>query len=165
MITPIEFFKEQVKIWNENQYCGNCWDFGAPLSESGFEKYQLKEGKECCYQLIITDYSVDESNEYNTASFARRKTCNHRFTMYIVKASSIDINTYNEIEDHPINESKWETILKPLFECFSCDAMIDYCAIVGYPVLIPQWRVEKVINKHSNNYDGIKITGVFREIS
>lgn len=165
MITPIEFFKEQVKIWNESQHCGNCWDFSAPLSESGFEEQQLKEGKECCYQLVITDYATDESNEYNPANYARRKVCNHRFVMYIVKASDIGTNTYDEIDNHPIEESKWETIIKPLFECFGCDAMIDYCQIVGYPIQIPQWRVEKVINKTSNNYDGVKITATFREIS
>lgn len=163
MITPIEFFKKQVEIWNNEQFCGSCWDFGAPLSESGFEAHKIKEGKECCNQLIITDYSTDESNEYNTANFTRRKTCTHRFTMYIVKASSIDINTYNEVDGHPTEESKWETIIKPLFECFNCDAMIDMCEVNGYLIQIPQWRVEKVINKTSNNYDGIKITGVFRE--
>jgi len=164
MITPIEFFKKQVDIWNENQHCNNCWVFGAPLSESAMESQRLRDRSECCYQLLITDYSTDTSSEYNSSNYPIRKICNHRFVMYVVKPNRIDVNNYNEIDEHPVNESKWKEIIEPLFECFSCDAMLDYCQILGYPVQIPQWRVEKVINKTSNNYDGIKVTAVFREV-
>lgn len=164
MTNPIEFFKKQVEIWNGNQHCGNCWEFGSPLSESGFEEQQLREESKCCYQFIITDYRTTTRSEFNSSNYPTRKICEHRFTFYVVKASSIDINTYNEIDNHPISESKYETIIKPLYDCLSCDAVLDYCQILGYPVQGIQWDVAPVINKTSNNYDGIKVTGMFREI-
>lgn len=162
-MNPIDFFEKQVKIWNENQFCNNCWSFGAPLSESGFEEQKLREGEACCYQIAITDYSTTSRTNYNSSMLEISKTCEYRFTMYVVKSSNIDINTYNEIDQHPISESKWETIIKPLRECFDCNAVLDYCQILGYPVQIPEWRIDNVINKTSNNYDGIKITAVFRQ--
>lgn len=165
MINPIEFFKEQVAIWNETNHCGNCWSFTAPLTESGFNEYQLRDGKECCYLLAITDYRTTSSNEYNSVNWTRRKVCDHRIVMYIVKPSNIGINHHNEIDGHEECESKYESIIKPLRECFECDPIIDYCEIVGYPVQITQWNVDNVFNLHDNNYDGIKITAVMREIS
>lgn len=163
-MTAIEIFEKQVEIWNQNQFCNNCWVFSAPLSEEAMNAYQLRSEEECCYHLFVVDYSSSTRNIYNSSNYLTQKTCEERFTIYIAKSDRIDINNYNEIEEHPIDQSKWETIIKPLIECFTCDMMIDDCDILGYPVMIPEWNVSKVINLHDNNYTGIKITGLFRRI-
>lgn len=163
-MNPIDFFQKQTEIWNGKQYCDSCWFFGAPLSESALNVQQLRDGSECCYQVMITDYSTSTRSDYNSSQFVTRKICDHRFTMYVVKQSRPDINNYNEIDNHCTKESKWKTIIEPLFNCLSCESVIDYCEILGYPVQIPEWNVVKVINHLDNNFDGVRITGVFRQI-
>src|SRR5690554_3299762 len=163
-MNPIDFFKEQIAIWNDEQYCDSCWSFGAPLSESAMNLQQLRDGEECCYQLMITDYNSRTTTEYNNTPYPTRVVCDHRLTIYVLKQSRIDINTYNEIDGHSECESKWETIIKPLFDCFACNAVMNSCEILGYPLRITQWDVSKVINYADNVFDGIRITANFREI-
>lgn len=163
-MTVIEFFEKQVEIWNQEQYCNSCWFFGAPLSESALETQQLREETKCCYQLMVTDYTASERKEYNTSNFITRSVCDQRITFYVVKESQIDINNYNEVNNHPVDESKWEAIFKPLLECLTCDTVLDFCSIQGYPTQIPEWTVTRVNNYTDKNFAGLKIVATFREI-
>lgn len=163
-MTAIEFFEKQTEIWDIERFCNNCWDFSAPMSESAANIQQLRKNKECCYQLMVTDYRHSRREEYSTIGLVSRVVCEERMTIYVVKAGSIGINNYNEIDGHFTSESKWESVLKPLFECFSCEDILAKCEILGYQFRIPVWDVEKVIDWNDNNYTGIKINAVFRTI-
>ena len=44
---------------------------------------------------------------------------------------NLGVNNYNEIKDHPIEESKWETIFKPIIDCLGCDNILDTCELLG----------------------------------
>ena len=162
-MNPISFFEEQVKKWNEDKKCGFCWQFSAPLKESAINIQQIRESDECCVQLMLTDLRLTEQKSYGTNGLITSNDCVYNFNIFALLPSRLDINTYNEIEGHTIEESKWKTKLEPLLECLGCDALIEICEIWKYPIQIPNWgAAEVLINYQDANYDGWKIPITFR---
>ena len=161
-MNPIAFFEEQVKKWNEEEKCGLCFSFSAPLKESAINIQQLREEEKCCVQVMLINLTGDGINGYNTSGLVADKTCNYSFNLFVLVPSRIDINNYNEIDGHLVEESKYKTIIEPLLECFGCDAILDFCEIWNYPIQVPSWRSEVVLNYQDNNFDGLKLTYNFR---
>ncbi len=157
----IKFFKDLATKWNEQKKCGFCWSFEAPLSESGMNATEISE--DCCIQLFVTEYETDTGYSYNEkTNIPNGKHCDHIFSLYVVKPSNLGINTFSEIKGHPISESLWETILKPLKNCIGCGNEIDLCDM-GFNFNILRWKMSVVKFKEDCNYVGWKIIGVFRE--
>lgn len=162
-MNPISFFEEQVKIWNENKKCGFCWQFSAPLKESAMNIQQIRESDDCCVQLMLTDLRLTEQKSYGSNGLITANDCVYSFNLYALLPSRIDINTYNEIDGHTIEESKWKTHLEPLLDCLGCDTLLDICTIWKYPIQIPTWGAADVlINYQDANYDGWRIPITFR---
>ena len=155
----IEFWSKQTKIWNDNSYCGRCWEFGAPLTESALNIQQIEN---CCVHLFVTNVRISTINNYTNGLFIQNKICQHSFTLYAVVPDLLSKNNYNEIKGHDISESRWETILKGLGNCLGCDKIIDECVIQGELFKITQWSMETVTNYADLNYTGWKIQGQFQ---
>jgi hypothetical protein len=159
----IDFWQKQVDKWNEENHCGLCWEFGAPLQQSQSNIQQLREDTKCCVQVFITDLSWEKHRSYNpTTGLVVSEYCDWTFNLFMLIPSELGKNNYNEISGYPIEESKWLTIFKPLIDCTACDPIIDFCEILGYNVQIPKWGGKTVHNYLAMVYDGIRITTTFR---
>ena len=163
----VQFFKNVSDVWNEENKCGFCWNFSAPLSESSMNEYTPTNDKKCCVNLFITNYTT--SNGYKLAQApginigaTSLDWCDHIFTLYVVKNAEIGLNTYNEQPNHDVEESLWSTILDPLQNCLGCGNEIDLCDF-GNDFEIIKWNMEAVKYKDDSNYTGWKIMGIFRQ--
>lgn len=157
----VKFFQDLADRWNTDQKCGFCWSFSAPLSEDRMNA-TIKD-EPCCVHLFLT--FISNSHGYKTTPKTGLKSlewCDVNFTLYAVQKTNLGINAYNEIPDHPIDESLWKTILEPLNNCLGCGNELDLCEL-GYDFEIIRWQMETTLLQHDNNYTGWKINGTFRQ--
>lgn len=157
----VQFWQDQVKIWNEEQKCGFCWAFGGGLTEAGINAYRIREGEECCVHLFVTVPTLLPHNENNENGLVVNPKCDYGFVLWALKPSRLDINNHNEIPSHDENEGAWNSIHYPLIECLGCDEMQYVCENLGYAVEISRWMMEAVFKQFDNNYDGWRIEGTF----
>lgn len=157
----VAFFQELVDKWNAEQKCGFCWSFSAPLSNSGMNMSLAKDGECCCVHLFLTYIGTDYGYKTANTGVKNLEWNDTFFTLYVVKQTNLGVNVYNEIPNHPIDESLWESILEPLENCLGCGNELELCEM-GYPFEIMKWRKETVILEHDDNYTGWKINGTFR---
>ena len=158
----VNFWQKQVAKWNEESKCGLCWNFGAPLIDSQANIQQHEEA--CCVSVMITNLWDEKNvNFVNQTVWEANKVCRFGFTLFVGVPSSFGVNNYNEILHHPIDESRWETIFKPLQECLGCELVLDECAIQGYLFKNTLWRKELRMNHTDMNLAGWKITAIFEE--
>lgn len=159
----ITFFDDLTEKWNAEENCGSCWSFGAPLSEAGMNATEKPDTEVCCTHLIITDYETSSSYTKNDKTgLKNREWCDHIFTLYAVRQSNLGINMYNEQDGHPISESLWETILKPIQSCLGCGNELELCEM-GYDFEIFSWKMKATKYLHDQNYTGWRILGIFRQ--
>lgn len=157
----VDFWKKQVEAWDAENKCGFCWTFGAPLTDEAANTQQTEEP--CCVSVFVTDITQSSSRRYADTSWLNSRVDNHGFTLYVLKRDGLGVNNYNEILGHPVTESKWETILKPLKECVTAEGVLEFCEILGYNVQIPTWQMETRINWLDENYTGWRIRVNFTE--
>ena len=151
----VNFFKQQVERFNLDDKCGLCWAFEAPMTESALNLVQLEEDTKCCVHLFMTSLQFSKKNRYSAqTTFVNGESCEYTFTLYVLQASRMDLNNYTEIKGHPVSESKWETIYKPIFDCLSCENVLETCEILGYKVDVTKWDAFLVSNFRDLNYDG-----------
>ena len=158
----VAYFKDQVEKWNEEQKCGLCFEFSAPMFESALNVVQPEEP--CCVQVMLTDLNYTASNTYASSGLLSSQICEYSFTLYVLKASALGVNNYNEIKGHDTDSSKWATIYKPLADCFSCDVQLDFCALLGYAPEIKRWSMKMVKNYQDLTFDGWRIEGTFKTL-
>ena len=157
----VQFWQDQVDVWNEEQKCGFCWAFGGALTESAINTYRIRQGEECCVHLFVTHVQLITNNEYNESGMIVDPTCNYNFVLWALIPSRLDINNHNEIPEHEESEGVWNSIQFPLQECMGCDEMAYVCENLGYAVMIERWVMETVFKQFDNNYDGWRIEGTF----
>lgn len=159
----VAFFKDLVDHYNNLEKCGFCWSFGAPLSESALNKQQLRDEEVCCMNIFLSDVKYRSEIRYNTnTGLQNYEACNITFTLYVGRQTEdLGLNSYNEINDHPITESLWETIWKPLQDCFGCGRELDLCEL-GWDFDITKWDMSMVKFKEDINLTGWRIDGAFR---
>lgn len=162
----VNYWAQQVEKWNEESKCDLCWDFGAPLTEWAAETYQIKAGKECCVQvlLLFPDNVFSTNRTYASSGLITNLTCTNSFQVLFLLPSRIDINNYNEIPGHSIEESKWFTVFNKLKQCIECDAELDFCEILGTSYNITNWSARLVNNYTSNNYAGFRLNVSFQQV-
>lgn len=157
----IDFFETLIEKWNNEQKCGFCWEFSAPLSESGMNKHQSENP--CCVHAFITDYATQSGyTKDRLTNLANREWCDHNFVLYVVMQSNLGINVYNEISNHSIDAGLWKSILKPIQNCLGCGNELELCEM-GYNFEITKWTMQTVLLKEDENYTGWKISGTFRQ--
>ena len=159
----IDFFKALAAKYNDEQKCGFCWEFGAPLSESAMNNQQAVEGRQCCVNLFVADYKISSIYSVNNnTGLTTTEDCDHRFIVYVgQQREDIGQNVYNEIEGHEITSSLWAEVYKPLMDCLGCDRALYECEL-GFDFRVTAWDMETVKFKEDRNFTGWKITGRFR---
>lgn len=155
-------WKKQTEKWNAEQKCSFCWNFGIPMQESQMNIQQLREGSRCCVQVLMTDVKFSQNNTFqNGQNF--NNYCEWTHSLYFLLPSQMGVKNYNEIEGYPAEQSKWETIYQPLYDCIGCDEVMDFCETLGYHAAIVEWKGVPVYNYLDMNYDGWKLTITLRE--
>ena len=162
----VNFFKRQTDLWNEDNKCGFCWSFGAPLTESGVNETVIdKNCNDCCLvNLFITNLSERKNRNYNnTTKLLIDYTIDYTFTLHVLALDRTDTNVYNEQIGYPVCESKWSNILRPLQKCVCEEEVLKLCEILDKKILITNWNAITRINWLDNNYTGWSITMTFRD--
>lgn len=159
----VQFFQDLVDNYNADLKCGFCWQFGAPLSESGMNKQQIEQDSACCAHLFLTDYVERAEYRFNTSTGLNNyEACLLDFTIYVgVQREDIGQNVYNEIAGHPLDQGLWAEVFNPLKDCLGCGRELYLCEL-GYDFDITKWNMRKVQFKDDKNFTGWKIDGTFR---
>lgn len=159
----VQFFQDLADKYAADKKCGLCWSFGAPLSESGLNKQEITQENVCCVQMFLTDYSIGSEYRYSQRTeLLNFERCLHNFTLYVVQqVDDTGISTYNEITGHPISQSLWQTVYKPILDCLGCGKELYLCEL-GYDFDIIKWALKKVHLRGDRNLTGWKIDGTFR---
>lgn len=161
----VEFWKDQVGLWNEQNKCGLCWEFAAPLVSS---QINIVQEETCCVNVFLTDIRFREVKNRNaTTGLITGKSCVWTFSLYVLKKENLGVNNYNEIKDHPVEESKWETIFKPIIDCLGCDNILDTCEILGVTNVNVDMNQDAILihNYLDANYNGWKLNYTFTQIT
>lgn len=165
MVDVLDFFNTLVESFNDESKCDLCWTFTAPLRESDLNEYQQREDEECCVIVSLTEYQIEEVTRYNQeTSFVESRSLIHSFNLRFLVNGDIGRNVYNEIDGHPLAESKWATILNPLRECISSSDILDMCNQLGYTMYVERWLMYPEIDYLDNNFDGWKVGVRLREV-
>lgn len=162
----VDFFKQQVERWNDDMACGFCWEFDAPLTDSGVnESVMQTDAEECCpVKAFITNYTFRHNRTYNpTTTMLTNDSIDHTLTLHILAFDRVDTNVYQEQIGHPVSEGKWETILNPLRQCVCEESLLEFCEIINKRILITAWNAVARINWLDNNYTGWSITMTLRD--
>lgn len=159
----IEYFKALAAKYNEDQKCGFCWTFGAPLSESAMNNQQAVNDTQCCINMFVTDYQISSYYQTNNqTSLTNFEACDHRFTLYVVQQrEDIGQNVFNEIPGYDISTSLWQELYSPLQNCLGCERNLYECEL-GFDFMVTAWDMVIVKFKEDRNLTGWKITGRFR---
>lgn len=164
-IDIVNFWKQQTDIWNEENKCGLCWQFSAPLVNS---QINIVQTESCCVNVFLTDIKFREIKQRNaTTGLVTNKTCVWTFSLWCLVQTDLGINNYNEIKNYPIEQSKWDTIFKPLIDCLGCDNILDTCEILGVTNVNVDMNTDATLihNYLDNNYNGWKINYTFTQIT
>ena len=158
-----KFFKQQVQKWNEENKCGHCYEFHAPLTEEALNKQQLIDP--CCIQVMLTrdrGQAFGVEKEYNNVlGVLSNEYYTKAFTLYVMKPQGININNYDEILGHSIDESKSE-LLDDLEECIN-EMELDFCEFIGQDWQVRQWSAFQLLNYRDNNYTGWRLSVTLRK--
>lgn len=162
----IGFFKQQVDKWNEDEKCGFCWEFDAPLTDSGVnESVMQTDPDECCpVKVFVTNLSKRDNRTYdNRSTLLTDFNIDYTFTLHVLKFDELGTNVYAEQIGHPVSESKWVTILKPLQDCVCEENILEFCELICKKIKIINWNATTRINWLDNNYTGWSITMTLRD--
>lgn len=156
----IDFFQKQIDKYEEDQKCGFCWFFSAPLEESKVNIQQLREDSKCCVQVMFLQdkqaaFSVSTTYD-NTTTFITDRQCTENFRLLFLIPNVIDKNNYNEIDGHPIEESRSVDLMN-LKDCIGCDFQFDFCEIIGTAWQVIKWEGYQKLNYQDNNYIGYEV--------
>lgn len=159
-----KFFKQQVNKWNEDNKCGYCYEFHAPLTEDALNKQHLINP--CCVQVMLTEDRMNPatvSNQYSTQfGLLSDQWITQRFNLYFIKPQGLDINNYDENLNHPIEESKSE-FLENLKECI-IDTNLDFCLFLGSQWQVTQWELSSPLTNYRDyNYTGYRLSVTIRK--
>ena len=137
----VKFFSDQVSKWNDDNKCGFCWEFGAPLTRVARQR---------------------GATYHQTTNLLTSTYCDYSFNLHVVRKGDLGTNNYNEISGHPIEESRWNEIYNPIAECLDCNLQLDFCEFLGIQANQIAWSEEMERAYTDNNYYGWKITAKFR---
>ena len=158
----INFWQQQVDKWNTDNKCGLCWEFSAPLVPSQINVVQTET---CCVNVFLTDIKFRTDEVYNAITgLTTSKKCIWSFSVHALITVPLGVNNYNEIKNHPIEESKWTSVFFPIAQCLACDNILDVCDILGKKLEVRQLGEAQLIHNYlDSNWNGWKINYSFSE--
>lgn len=160
-MTPIDYIKSQIELWNAANKCGFCWSFYAPLSESGMNATKVNKDDVCCVHVFVIDWIKGIKPGYiNDSNLSTVDYEDTTLTVKFVVNTNLGINVFNEQEGHPIEESHYEKILKPLDECLEGGIAFNFCYS---PFRLMSCIMRKTLLTGDQNYTGWFATIQIRE--
>lgn len=160
----IDFFKQQVDKWNDDNAKDKCWVYGAPLFESEMNKFQTPDRDDniqkptdlnCCVHVFLTDLRVNTQLNYAPdTGLVNEKRCTWNFNLNLLQKDKLGENVYNEIKGYDLTQSKWEQYLKDIYDFVTCQKILEFCNILGYDVRITRFEGNPKINWLDENYTG-----------
>lgn len=162
----IDLFQRQIDKFNTDKKCDFCWFFSAPLEESATNIQELREDSKCCVQVMYLQdkqaaFSV-QTNYDQRSTLITDRFCTENFRLLFLIPDTLGKNNYNEIEGHPIEESR-SAVLMRLKDCISCDFQIDFCELIGEQWQVIRWEGYQRINYQNNNYLGYEVSVTLRK--
>jgi hypothetical protein len=161
----VKYFKGLTRMWDNESRCGFCWVFGAPLTEgqANIQKVEEEDAENCCVRVMVRDVRVRRQNAYGDSGFLSEVVQDHFLVLDVVVPSKMGVNNFNEIPGHPVDESKWETIIYPLLECVTEESIMDLCKLLKTYIQVPTWDASMKLNWLDNNYCGWSISMTLRD--
>lgn len=160
----VDFWSKQIAKWKEEDKCGMCWEFSAPLFENATNIQQNEEA--CCTYVFLTELKTRKNfkkyDGYGQTGYSFIESCDYSFTVHFVRQGDLGTNNYNEIKGHPIDEGRYNTIYKPITDCLDCDLELDFCEFVGEQVDNLTWVQSMEQAYLDNNYFGWRLNITFR---
>lgn len=138
--------------------CGFCWEFSAPLFESDVNV--LQPDNNCCVQIILSEIKEQNRPTYASSTGLVAGVINiYSFKLYAVKSGNMGVNNYNEIKGHPIEESRYAEVYKPIRDCLTGAEVIKFCELLGLQAKLLLWDFTTVNNYQDLNFNGWLIQG------
>lgn len=164
ILNLVSFFREAAKRWTIESRCGECYEFGAPLSVQAMNNVIPADGKECCVHMFLTRYSNNTTETRNgTTQLVNGRTCFHNFELRVVKTmNSVGTMIDNEIPNYEEGSGLYDLILSDLLACFGCGMEFDLCEM-GYDFNITKWTLEPIVYEQDMNWTGWKIDATFAQ--
>lgn len=157
----VEFWEQQVAKWQEEQQCDRCWEFSATLWEDASNIFQTNE--DCCTIVLFTGWREIINPIFATNNFPIKEYTDYIFTLDIVERGDLGTNNYNEINGHPVSESRVKTVYSPLRKCINTNKLtLDFCEFLGLKVDEMRWELTPTRAYLDNNYVGWNIKATFR---
>lgn len=149
----IKFIKGIIEKYNNDNQCGFCWRFYAPLTE---KRLNIVRNDNCCVNVFLTRDSGRDfyTNVKYVNGYATTFDEFESYDLYFLIASRDGLNNYNELEDNAINESRNETIFEPLRKCITSRFIVDIC---NHYQLV-NWSGKYIYDFEDENYYGLKIS-------
>lgn len=164
----INVLNTEVAKWNDEARCGRCWEFVPGGRQDYFNNIKLRDDNECCiYVGVVSIRQV--SGLITQGEFVTKRYCDWSVRIIAGIPSRLDIQFFNESDSYPVEESKWEKYIRPIFECFGgCCVEMDLCDIHNcsgdVTTVEPiRWESEMVMNFNDYNLDGVIVNATFRE--
>lgn len=158
----VDFWAQQVAKWNDENKCGLCWEFHAPLVAS---QINITQNETCCVNVFLTDIKFREAKIINSIT-GLTQSINHvwNFTLHALIKENLGVNNYNEIKGYSVDESKWNTIFYPIINCLSTDNIINTCEVLGKQINVTQNGDAMLVHNYlDDNYNGWRINYTFNE--
>ena len=160
----VELWRQIIANYAETAECDFCWKFYAPLTEQKLNLVKdvlVEPGSDevnqaCCVHVFLLRNQPDDfSTTPNYSTYGNLNTVSHNenYVVYFLIKSKEGLNNYNEIPDHPILESRYETIFKPLRDCIDSRILTDICAIGQ----VTAYRGSYIYDYQDEQYYGLRI--------
>ena|SRR5690554_2621745 len=153
-LTVTDFWQNTIDNFNDENQCGFCWNFFAPLTE--VQLNLIRNQDECCVNVfLVRNKGVDFDTQFSTATGVSALELEREiYDVYFLIKSKEGINNYNEMADHPISESREKTIFEPLRKCITHKLINEICKTF----LVTQWQGNYIYDYQDEQYYGIKLS-------
>lgn len=152
---PVVFWDNLIQDFNKENKCDFCWRFYAPMREIDLNLVRKKD--ECCVNVFLVWNGAQDFNTLANFDINKGIPINpievFNYQVFFLVPSKEGINNYNEIPNHPVDESRYETILRPIRECINYNIFNDLCLKFG----ITSFNGSYVYDYQDEMYYGIKL--------
>lgn len=160
----VELWRDIIEAYNIDVKCGFCWKFYAPLTEQKLnlvrdvlvEPGSGESEDACCVHVFLLRNQPDDFSStpnYSQFSTISDIVSTENYVVYFLIKSKEGLNNYNELPGYSIDESRHETIFKPLRECIDISILTDLC-LLGQ---VTSYRGSYVYDYQDEQYYGLKV--------